>query len=73
MAAYAILIGIKSGKKESVLVDEPDLVRLAYKEEVLKGTSCKFDSIEIVDTRSGRLKRWRNTKATAAKKAAKEK
>lgn len=73
MAAYAILIGIKDSKKEAIIADDPDLVRLAYKEEVLKGSSCKFDSIELVDTRSGRLKRWRNSKPLAAKKTAKDK
>jgi hypothetical protein len=73
MAAYSILIGITGTKKEAIIADDPDLVRLAYKEEVLKGSACKFDSIELVDTRQGRLKRWRNTKAPVAKKAAKEK
>lgn len=62
MSAYAILVGFKGGKQEAVLVDAPDLVRMAFKEEVLKGGKCKFDSIEVVDTRSGRIKRWRNTK-----------
>lgn len=63
MSAYAILIGLKGSKREAVLVDAPDLVRLAFKEEILKGPACKFDSIELVDTRQGRSKRWRNTKA----------
>ena len=62
MAAYAILVGFKGSKQEAVLVDDPALVKLAFKDEVAKGTSCKFDSIEVVDTRTGRSKRWRNTK-----------
>lgn len=66
MAAYAILVGFKAGKSTAVIVDEPSLVRMAFKEEVAKGSACKFDSIELVDTRQGRLKRWRNTKPEAA-------
>lgn len=62
MAAYAILIGIKGNKQEAVIIDEPTLVKLAFKEEVTKGASCKYDAIEFVDTREGRTKRWRNTK-----------
>lgn len=65
MAAYAILVGLKAGKSTAVIIDEPMLVKLAFKEEVAKGSSCKFDSIELVDTRQGRVKRWRNTKAPA--------
>lgn len=62
MAAYAILVGIKGSKQEAVLIDDPALVRIAFKDEVLKGSSSKFDSVELVDTRTGRGKRWRNTK-----------
>lgn len=71
MSAYAILVGFKSGKQESVLVDDPALVKMAFKDEVLKGPGCKFDSLEVIDTRQGRIKRWRNTKA--ATPATKEK
>jgi len=63
MSAYAILVGFKGSKQEAVLVDDPSLVKLAFKDEVLKGSGCKFDSIEVIDTRQGRIKRWRNTKA----------
>lgn len=77
MAAYAILVGIKAGKSTAVIIDDPSLVRIAFKDEVAKGESCKFDSIELVDTRQGRTKRWRNTKAAVvveeAPKASKEK
>ena len=62
MSAYAILVGFKGSKQEAVLVDDPALVKLAFKEEVLKGSKCKFDSVEVIDTRNGRIKRWRNTK-----------
>ena len=76
MAAYSILVGTKDGKKEAIAVDEPTLVKMLFNEEMGKGASSKFDSIEIVDTRTGRSKRWRNTKkdvAPSAKKAAKAK
>jgi hypothetical protein len=66
MAAYSILVGIKGDKKEAVAVDEPTLVKMLFNEEMGKGSSSKFDSIEIVDTRTGRGKRWRNTKKDAA-------
>ena len=62
MAAYAILVGFKGSKQEAVLVDDPALVKIAFKDEVLKGAGCKFDSVEVIDTRQGRIKRWRNTK-----------
>lgn len=72
MSAYAILVGFKGSKQEAVLVDDPALVKIAFKDEVNKGGDCTFDSIEVVDTRAGRIKRWRNTKPTAvpAKKSA---
>ena len=66
MAAYSILVGFKGDKKEAVMVDDSTLVRMFFKEEMIKGASSKFDSIEIVDTRTGRGKRWRNTKKDAA-------
>ena len=62
MAAYSILVGFKGDKREAVIVDDSEFVKMAFKEEVLKGSSSKFDSIELVDTRTGRGKRWRNTK-----------
>ena len=65
MAAYAILVGLKAGKSTAIIIDDPSLVRLAFKEEVGKGDACKFDSLELVDTRQGRVKRWRNTKVPA--------
>ena len=69
MAAYAILVGFKGSKQEAVLVDDPALVKLAFKDEVSKGGECKFDSIEVIDTRQGRIKRWRNTKPSSEAKA----
>jgi hypothetical protein len=62
MSAYAILVGFKGGAQEAVLVDDPAIVKLAFKEEVTKGSKCKFDAVEVIDTRTGRIKRWRNTK-----------
>lgn len=62
MAAYSILVGFKGDNREAVIIDDPALVKMAFKEEMLKGASSKFDSIELVDTRTGRGKRWRNTK-----------
>jgi hypothetical protein len=73
MAAYAILVGLKSGKSTSIIIDEPSLVKLAFKDEVAKGSACKFDSIELVDTRQGRIKRWRNTKPVLEASSAKSK
>jgi hypothetical protein len=64
MAAFAILVGIKGSKHESIIIDDPALVKIAFKDEVAKGGKCKFDSIEIVSTRTGRTNRWRNTKPT---------
>jgi len=62
MAAFAILVGIKGNKHESIIIDDPALVKIAFKDEVAKGGKCKYDSIEIVSTRTGRTNRWRNTK-----------
>lgn len=69
MAAYAILVGIKAGKQESIMIDDPALVRIAFKDEVAKGGDCKFESVEFVDTRTGRSKRWRNTKPSTKTKS----
>jgi hypothetical protein len=69
MAAYAVLVGIKGDKKDAILVGDPKPVKDAFKTETLKGPDSKFDSIEVVDTRTGRSKRWRNTKAEKAKVA----
>jgi hypothetical protein len=73
MAAYSILVGFKGGKKETIIVDDPIPVKSAFKLEMSKGASSKFDSIEIVDTRSGRGKRWRNTKKDVVPEFAKKK
>ena len=73
MAAYAILVGLKAGKSTAVIIDDPSLVKLAFKDEVAKGSSCKFDSIELIDTRQGRIKRWRNTKPAAESPVSKAK
>lgn len=73
MAAYSILVGFKGDKKEAVMVDDPTLIKMLFKEEMGKGASSKFDSIEIVDTRTGRGKRWRNTKKDVAPELAKKK
>ena len=73
MAAYSILVGFKGDNREAVIIDDPTLVKMAFKEEMLKGASSKFDSIELVDTRTGRGKRWRNTKKASAPKTAKAK
>jgi hypothetical protein len=72
MAAYSILVGFKGDKKEAVMVDDPAIIKMAFKEEMSKGSASKFDSIETVDTRTGRGKRWRNTKKNVEPQAAKK-
>lgn len=73
MAAYAILVGFKAGKPIAIAVEEPTSAKVAFKAEVSKGGDCKFDSIELVDTRQGRVKRWRNTKPSPEQPASKGK
>jgi len=73
MAAFAILIGIKGNQHEAILVGDPTIVKTAFKDEVQKGGKCKFDSIEIVNTRTGRTNKWRNTKPVPVEHLEKEK
>jgi len=62
MAAYAILVGTKGNQQTAIAINTPEGVKVKYKEEIEKGAKCKFDALEIVNTRSGRSHKWRNTK-----------
>ena len=69
MAAYALLIGTKNGKRQVIADGDPREVRSLFKASDGEG----FELLEVVDTREGRTKRKKFSKEKpVAKKATKK-
>ena len=67
MAGYAVLIGTKGSKRELVADGDPRDIRSLFKTSNGDG----YETLEVVETGTGRTRKRKFVKKPAAKKAAK--